>query len=276
MDTEGLGELASPLIIAAFEGWNDAGDAASGAVAFLRDRLSAEYVGEIDPEDYYDFQAVRPQIRIDERGVRELTWPTTKVYVARGPRDLVLIQGIEPSMRWRSFSTELLGLALDLGAEEIVCLGALLADTPHTRPVPITGTASLASTAAKLGLEPNDYEGPTGIVGVLMDHFARSGIAAATVWAAVPHYVAAPPNPKATLALLNMIEPLVGRELDLADLAEEAAAWQTGVDEFASEDEEIAEYVSQLEEARDTADLPEASGDAIAAEFEKYLRHGDE
>jgi predicted ATP-grasp superfamily ATP-dependent carboligase len=271
---ESMPELVDPVMLCAFEGWNDAGDAASGAVLHLEDVWSANQVAEFDPEDYYDFQVNRPEIVLED-GVRAVTWPTTRISVARIPlatRDVILVHGIEPSMRWRSFTTELLTVARDLGVEMVVTLGALLADTPHTRPVPVSGTSSDSDLALKLGYEPSSYEGPTGIVGVVQDACASAGIPSVSLWAAVPHYVAQPPCPKATLALLARIEDLLDVPVPLGDLPEEARAWQIGVDELAGEDEEIAAYVAQLEEAVDTAELPEASGDAIAREFERYLR----
>ncbi|MFN8168806.1 MAG: PAC2 family protein [Candidatus Nanopelagicales bacterium] len=271
---ESLPELVSPVMLCAFEGWNDAGDAASGAVLHLEDVWSADQVAEFDPEDYYDFQVNRPEITLED-GVRSITWPTTRISVARIPlatRDVVLVHGIEPSMRWRSFTAELLGVARDLGVEMVVTLGALLADTPHTRPVPVSGTSSDSDLALRLGYEPSSYEGPTGIVGVVQDACATAGIPSVSLWAAVPHYVAQPPCPKATLALLARVEDLLDVPVPLGDLPDEARAWQIGVDELAGEDEEIAAYVAQLEEAVDTAELPEASGDAIAREFERYLR----
>lgn len=271
---ENLPQLVDPVMLCAFEGWNDAGDAASGAVLHLEDVWSASQVAEFDPEDYYDYQVNRPEIVLED-GERTVVWPTTRISVARIPlatRDVVLVHGIEPSMRWRTFTTELLAVARDLGVEMVVTLGALLADTPHTRPVPVSGTSSDSDLALKLGYEPSSYEGPTGIVGVLQDACATAGIPAVSLWAAVPHYVAQPPCPKATLALLARIEDLLDVPVPLGDLPEEARAWQIGVDELAGEDDEIAAYVAQLEEAVDTAELPEASGDAIAREFERYLR----
>ena len=275
IESEGIPELIDPIMICAFEGWNDAGDAASGAVAHLDEVWQAEYLAELDPEDYYDFQVNRPMIAFGASGARELEWPTTRVSVARLPlqqRDVVLVAGIEPSMRWKSFCQELLAFADELGVEMIVTLGALLADTPHTRPIPVTGTATEEAVAETLGLETSQYEGPTGIVGVLQDACSQVGLPAVSVWAAVPHYVAQPPCPKATVALLRKVEDLLGIQVPLGDLEEESRAWQTGVDELAEEDAEVADYVRSLEEARDTAELPEASGDAIAREFERYLR----
>jgi predicted ATP-grasp superfamily ATP-dependent carboligase len=271
---ESLPDLVDPVMLCAFEGWNDAGDAASGAVLHLEDVWTATQVAEIDPEDYYDFQVNRPEIVLED-GRRQIVWPSTRLSVARIPlatRDVVLVHGIEPSMRWRTFTDELLGAARDLGVQMVVTLGALLADTPHTRPVPVTGTSSDAEIAARMGYEPSTYEGPTGIVGVIQDACVRAGIPSVSLWAAVPHYVAQPPCPKATLALLGRIEDLLDVPVPLGDLQEEARAWQIGVDELASDDDEIQAYVKQLEEAVDTAELPEASGDAIAREFERYLR----
>ena len=279
IELDGVPELTDPLLIAAFEGWNDAGDAATQAVEHLEETWRADQIAELDPEDYYDFQVNRPYVSLDEAGMREIAWPQTRVSVARIPglqRDVVLVRGVEPSMRWRTFCGELLGVAVELGVEKVVTLGALLADTPHTRPVPVTGTVSDPGVALSLGLEQSRYEGPTGIVGVLQEACTRIGIPAISVWAAVPHYVAQPPCPKATLALLRRVEDLLDIPIPLGDLAEEARAWERGVDELSAEDEEIAEYVRSLEETRDTAELPEASGDAIALEFERYLRRRGE
>lgn len=275
IELEDLPELIDPVLVAAFEGWNDAGEAASGAIAHLREVWSATPLTELDPEEYYDYQVNRPHISLDESGIRQVTWPSTRFYVARLPltaRDIVLVQGIEPSMKWQQFTREVLGLAAELDVRMVVTLGALLSDTPHTRPVPVTGTCTDAALGAQLGLEPSQYEGPTGIVGVLQDACARFGIPSASFWAAVPHYVAQPPCPKATLALIRRVEDLLDIPVPLGDLVEDARAWEVGVDELASDDDEVAEYVKQLEEARDTADLPEASGEAIAREFERYLR----
>jgi proteasome assembly chaperone (PAC2) family protein len=274
-EPDGLPELSDPILVAAFEGWNDAADSATEAVEHLEDVWDSEPVAELDPEEYYDFQVNRPQVSMTDDGLREITWPTTRISVARGVvpgRDIVLVRGIEPSMRWRSYCSELIGLATDLGVELVVTLGALLADTPHTRPIPVTGTVSDPELATAMDLETSRYEGPTGIVGVLQGACGGIGLPAVSIWAAVPHYVAQPPCPKATLALLRKLEDLLDLSVPLGDLPEAARAWERGVDELASEDEEIADYVRTLEQARDTADLPEASGEAIAQEFERYLR----
>ncbi|MFD4375862.1 PAC2 family protein [Streptomyces sp. NPDC058486] len=278
IELEGVPELIDPVMVAAFEGWNDAGDAASTAVAHLDREWKGEVFAALDAEDYYDFQVNRPTVFL-ENGVRKITWPTTRLSVVRiggeKPRDLVLVRGIEPSMRWRSFCNELLGFAHELGVEMVVILGALLGDTPHTRPVPVSGVTSDPDLARTMDLEETRYEGPTGIVGILQEACTHAGVPAVSLWAAVPHYVSQPPNPKATLALLNRLEDLIGLRIPLGELPEDARAWQLGVDQLAAEDSEVAEYVQTLEEARDTAELPEASGEAIAREFERYLRRRD-
>ncbi|MEU8625373.1 PAC2 family protein [Streptomyces sp. NPDC048669] len=278
IELEGVPELIDPVMVAAFEGWNDAGDAASTAVAHLDREWKGEVFAALDAEDYYDFQVNRPTVWLDG-GVRKVTWPTTRLSVVRiggdKPRDLVLVRGIEPSMRWRSFCNEILGFAHELGVEMVVVLGALLGDTPHTRPVPVSGVTSDPDLARTMDLEETRYEGPTGIVGILQEACTHAGVPAVSLWAAVPHYVSQPPNPKATLALLNRLEDLIGLRIPLGELAEDARAWQLGVDQLAAEDSEVAEYVQTLEEARDTAELPEASGEAIAREFERYLRRRD-
>jgi proteasome assembly chaperone (PAC2) family protein len=266
------------VLLAAFEGWNDAGSAASEALEYLHEAWDAEQVDELDPEEYHDFQVNRPVIEVGTDGTREITWPTTAVAVATAPvsgRRIILVHGIEPSMRWRRYCTELLDIAARLGVRTVVTLGALLADVPHTRPIPVTTTSEDPTVRRTLDVEANTYEGPTGIVGVLQHEAAARGLRTLSLWAAVPHYVAHPPSPKATLALLGRIETLVGEAIPLGDLPEDAAAWQQGVDELASDDTEVAEYVRQLEEAKDTAELPEASGEAIAQEFERYLRRRD-
>ena len=267
---------SAAIMIAAFRGWNDASDAASDALTQLRTAWGATEVVELDPEPYYDYQVNRPELVLDDEGRRTLRWPSTCVLraVVDG-RTVLLVDGVEPSMRWRGFSAELLRIALDSDVQLMVTLGALLTDVPHTRPIPVSATTDDPAVADRFGLEASTYEGPSGIVGVLQHEAARAGLAGVSLWAAVPHYVAQPPNPKATLALLGRLEDLTGMGVPVDDLAEEAEAWQRGVNELAEEDPEIAEYVKQLEEAKDTAELPEASGEAIAREFEKYLRRRD-
>jgi proteasome assembly chaperone (PAC2) family protein len=267
------------VVIAAFEGWNDAGEAASAAVAHLSSAWDASAIGEIDPEDYYDFQVTRPVLDVADGKTRRLTWPTTRLAVAHSAglgRDLILVHGIEPNMRWRGFCKDLVDGFTTLGTEMVILVGALLADSPHTRPVPVTVAASDDKLATSLQVEPVDYQGPTGIVGVLQDACTAADIPAVSLWAAVPHYVAQPPSPKATLALLRGVEDILDAAMPLGDLPDEARAWERGVDELAEQDSEVAEYVRALEEAKDATDLPEASGDAIAREFERYLRRRGE
>ena len=273
-----LPQLNSPVLIAAFEGWNDGANSATATVRHLCDQWDGQLLATMDPESYYDFQVQRPIINIESKGVRSLTWPTTSVSIARlanGSHDAVLVNGIEPSMRWPSFCAELLDLAESLRVKQVIVLGALLAATPHTRPVPITGFAFDATLASRLGFETTTYEGPTGIVGVLQSEAQDAGFSAVSLWAQVPYYVAEPPCPKATLALLAMLEDLVDASIDLGDLPEDAQAWQRGAEELAADDPDVAEYVQQLEEVRDAADLPEASGEAIARDFQRYLRRRD-
>jgi predicted ATP-grasp superfamily ATP-dependent carboligase len=275
IELDGIGKLTSPVIIAAFEGWNDAGEAASGVINHLSLAWQATPAGAIDPEDYYDFQVTRPVTEVAEGRTERLVWPTTRLLAAKQEatdRDLLLVHGIEPNMRWRGFCSELVTSFSELGIELVVLLGALLADSPHTRPVPVAAAASDPALAADLRAEPVDYKGPTGIVGVLQHACADAGIPAVSLWASVPHYVAQPPCPKATLALIRGVEDVLDVSLPLADLPQEARAWERGVDELAEQDTEVADYVRTLEEAKDATDLPEASGDAIAREFERYLR----
>ena len=275
IELDGIGKLTSPVIIAAFEGWNDAGEAASGVINHLNLAWQATPAGAIDPEDYYDFQVTRPVTEVAEGRTERLIWPTTRLLVAQretAGRDVVLVQGIEPNMRWRAFCAELVTAFEAAGADLVLLLGALLADSPHTRPVPVTAAASDPALAADLRAEPVDYKGPTGILGVLQHSCSDAAIPAVSLWASVPHYVAQPPCPKATLALLRGVEDVLDVSLPLADLPAEARAWERGVDELAEQDSEVAEYVRTLEEAKDATDLPEASGDAIAREFERYLR----
>ncbi len=279
-----IGELTSPVAIAGFEGWNDAGEAASGVVNHLGIAWQATPIGAIDPEDFYDFQVNRPVVEIEDGHTQRLIWPTTRISLARAQsgdptvpptglsRDIVLVHGIEPNMRWRAFSEEVVQGLESLGVNLIILLGALLADAPHTRPVPVSVGSSNSALAADVGVGRVDYKGPTGIVGVLQHTCTGAGIPTVSLWAQVPHYVAQPPSPKATLALLRSVEDVLDISLPLADLPAEARAWERGVDELAEQDSDVAEYVRSLEEAKDATELPEASGDAIAREFERYLR----
>ncbi|WP_233224910.1 PAC2 family protein [Nocardia sp. MDA0666] len=272
--------LRDPVLVAAFEGWNDAADAASGAVEHLELIWDAEPLAELDSEDYYDYQVNRPTVRQVDGVTREIQWPSTTLSVCSPPgseRDIVLLHGIEPNMRWRAFCSDIIELIEQLQVTTVVILGALLADTPHTRPVPVTGTAYSKEAAEQFNLEQTRYEGPTGITGVLQDACVRAGVPAISFWAAVPHYVSQPPNPKATIALLRRVEDVLDLEVPLGELPAQAEDWESAVDEMTEGDEEVTEYVRSLEERGDAAvDLDDAmakiDGDAIAAEFEKYLR----
>ncbi len=278
IEFESLPELLEPVLVCAFEGWNDAGEAASGALTHLIHAWAAQPLAEMDSESYYDYQVNRPIIEVDSSGIRNLTWPATRIFIARLPlanRDIVLVQGIEPNMRWRQFTAELVELVSELDVKLVITLGALLSDSPHSRPVPVTSTAGDAGTGRTFGFEASHYEGPTGINGVISHACAQRGIGSISLWAAVPHYVAQAPSPKAALALVREIEELLDVAVPLRELIEEARAWEDGVDELAADDEEVADYVRQLEETRDATDLPEASGEAIAREFERYLRRRD-
>ncbi|MBU3685115.1 MAG: PAC2 family protein [Mycobacterium sp.] len=279
-DGPDLPELHDAVIIAAFEGWNDAADAASDALDHLDAIWSARPIIEIDDESYYDYQVNRPVIRQVDGVTRELVWPSMQISHCRPPgsdRDIVLMHGVEPNMRWRSFCAELLTIADKLNVDTVVILGALLADTPHTRPVPVSGAAYSAESAKFFGLEESRYEGPTGIAGVFQDACVAAGIPAVTFWAAVPHYVSQPPSPKATVALLRRVEEVLDIEVPLADLPAQAEEWELAVSEMAADDEEIADYVASLEQRGDSQiDVNEAlskiDGDTLAADFERYLR----
>jgi len=271
----GLRGLRDPVVIAAFSGWSDAGNAASAAVEHLADAYQAELAVELDPDDFYDYQVNRPEVALSaDSGEREITWPTTRIKTAElpGGRDLILVEGIEPNLRWRQFGGLITSALRSADPSRVLVLGALLADTPHTRPVPVTSTSRDPHLMESYGIGESSYEGPTGITGVMADLLARAGLPTISVWAAIPHYVSHPPCPKATLAILSQLERLLDTPLDVGELPELARAWERGVNELAAEDTEVAEYVSQLEEQTDATDLPEASGDAIAAEFERYLK----
>jgi predicted ATP-grasp superfamily ATP-dependent carboligase len=272
-------------MVCAFRGWNDAGDAASSAVSFLASALHARRFARIDSEEFYDFQANRPCIRIGEHdgddagGIREIVWPTVEIFEAlapRAPRDLVLVQGVEPSMRWRAFSSHLVDLAEALGVQLVVSLGALLGDVPHTRPVAMSGHASDAALLERLGIQASGYEGPTGIVGVLHAACAQAGLPSASLWAAVPHYVAAAANPKAALAILRRVEVLIGVSVDVSELESAAADYERQVGLAVHSDPDIQAFVERLEQAADSEEhsSPEEvpSGDILASEFQRFLR----
>jgi proteasome assembly chaperone (PAC2) family protein len=275
---EGWPELNDPVLIAAFEGWNDAGDAASGAIEHLELSWNSTPLTEIDPDDYYDFQVNRPTVSMVDGQQRRVEWPTTRISFCRptgADFDVILVRGIEPNMRWRAFCGELLDVMRELNVKTVITLGALLSDSPHTRPTPVSGSSYDPASAARFGLEGSKYEGPTGIVGVLQDMCIAIGTPAISFWAAVPHYVSQPPNPKATIALLHRVEEVLDIPVPMGELPQQADDWQKLVDEMASEDEEVTEYIRNLEERDDEGEMREASGDAIAREFERYLRRRD-
>jgi proteasome assembly chaperone (PAC2) family protein len=273
---DALPQLTDPVVVVAFEGWNDAGDAATGALEHLELIWDAEPLAALDPEDYYDFQVNRPTVSLVDGVSRRMEWPTTRISVAKRPagseRDVVLVRGIEPNMRWRSFCAELIEILVELDASTVVSLGALLADTPHTRPTPVTGSAYDTESAQTWGLETSRYEGPTGILGVFQDACVQAGLPAVSFWAAVPHYVSQPPSPRATMALLQRVEEVLEVTVPMGALPQQAEDWVKTVDEMAQEDEEVVEYVRTLEERATESDLSEANGDQIAREFERYLK----
>ena len=271
--------LRDPIMIAAFEGWNDAGESATGAVSHLLTVWTHQQLAITDPEEYYDFQVNRPSIRVDAKIVREIIWPNTIVYAVSTPHlsnDFLIVKGIEPSMRWRRFADELLDLADDYEVQLLITMGALLADAPHSRPIGVTGSGSHPDVAERLGVEISRYEGPTGIVGVLQDAANRRDLDAVSLWAAVPHYVSTPPSPKASLALVNALEDFLEISIAQGDLPDRAKTWEEQVDHMAAEDSEVGDYVKQLESSKDANEIPELSGELLAREVERFLRRNPE
>jgi len=290
--TDGNGFLSGRLLVVAFEGWNDAGEAATGAVSTLKELLDVEEVKRIDPELYFDYQFNRPTISTDEDGHRVIEWPSAVMYgpVVPGASgvplaedaqlkvsgtnagNIYLLVGTEPSRSWKSFTAEILDSVLAADVSGIVFLGAMLADVPHTRPISIFVSSDNPDVRAELQIERSSYEGPVGILSVLASAAETVGIPSLSIWASVPHYVHNAPSPKAMLALIDKLEEIIDVVIPRGDLVTDASEWETGIDALAAEDEEMAAYIGQLEQARDTVDSPEASGEAIAQEFEKYLR----
>ncbi len=270
-----LPELTDAVLILAFEGWNDAGEAATGAIDHLLEVWDSEWLGELDPEEFYDFQVNRPEATFDEDGGRQIVFPTTRLFLLKPPnssRSLVALRGPEPNNRWRGFTEEILSIIRELDISLVITLGSMLAETPHSRPIPVNGTGSSAALNTKHGFEPSRYEGPTGIIGVITAACTAVEIPVVSLWAAVPHYFPQPPSPKGTLALITALENVLDLSIPVGDLPEEAHAWEADVDELADENDDIRGYVQQLESAHD-AQTPEAtSGESIAREFERYLR----
>ncbi len=274
--------LRAPALICGFKGWNDAGDAASCAVRFVGSALGAREFATIDPEDFYDFQSTRPRIKLSDTEARAIEWPDVHLYEARiprAPRDLILLSGHEPSFRWRTFTGLIVELAEAIGVQLVVTLGALLADVPHTRPVSVTGFATDPALVSRLGLAESSYEGPTGILGVLHDACRAAGVPAASLWAAVPHYIAASPNPKAALALIRKLEGLVGVVIDASELESNATEYERQVNLAVAHDPDVQAFVEKLEaaageETPERFDLP--SGEAIERELQRFLRQRGE
>ena len=275
--------LDRPVLIAAFRGWNDGGQGATLAGGYLARVWSAERFADIDPEGFVDFQSNRPQVSLDEGLTRTIEWPENAFYHARIPgtdRDAILLLGVEPSLRWRTFCALVVQLARDAGSELVVTLGSLLADVPHTRAAPVTGAASDPALVESLGLQHSRYEGPTGIVGILQDACREAGLPAASLWAAVPHYVSLAPSPRAARALCDRLATLLDVPIDTAELAEAEEAYSEQVTEAVSSDADTAAYVEELERRTDELDLEEhenlPSGDTLAAELTRFLRERDE
>lgn len=273
-------ELTRPVLVAAFRGWNDGAQAASLAGGYLARLWGADRIADIDPEGFFDFQATRPHVSLVEGVTRQIDWPETAFYHARPrrlDRDVVLLLGIEPNVRWRTFTDLVVGYAKKLDVGLVATLGALLADVPHTRPSPVTGSASSPELVRELGLSTSRYEGPTGIVGVLHDACNRAEIPSASLWAAVPHYVSLTPSPRAAAALCDRLGRILGIEIDTSELRQAAETYEEQVSQAVAADEETASYVEELEHRADTideeSDLP--SGDALAAELTRYLRERD-
>jgi proteasome assembly chaperone (PAC2) family protein len=262
-------------MVAAFEGWNDAGDAATAATTFLQRQWDARLFAELDPEDFYDFTVTRPRVDLDEGVTRRIVWPANEFLAAEIPgtdRDVVIFRGVEPQLKWRTYCGEIIGVASALGIEMVLTLGALLAEVPHSRPVSVFGAAYDDVVAAELGLTPSSYEGPTGIVGVLHAACHDAGMRSASFWAAVPTYVPAAPSPKAALALVARTATLLHTSVDTTELEIASASYERQVSELVEEDDETSEWVASLEQRFDDEAIEFPSGTSIAEEVEKFLR----
>ena len=284
--------LRNPVMLIAFSGWNDAAEAATGAASHIlgawtdaehaiNDQVGVvpELIADIDPEEFYDFQVNRPIVDIDESQIRSLTWPGTQIFGLATPNfdfDFIIVRGVEPSMKWKTFTHDLLDLADDLEVQTIITLGSMLADAPHSRPITVTGSGAHPELAKRLGVEVSRYEGPTGILGVIADACLRRGLDAVSLWAAIPHYASNSPSPKATLALINALEDFLQISLPQGDLHADSLEWESEVDELAREDSDVAEYVKALEESKDSALLSDVSGEDLARELERFLRRQSE
>ena len=273
-----LPELQDPVLVLAFEGWNDAGEAATGVLDHLLEIWDSELLGEMDPEEFYDFSVHRPEATFDDDGARQIVFPTTRLFLPQAPkstRSIVLMRGVEPNNRWRAFTEDIMGILRELDIQLVVTLGAMLAETPHTRPIPVHTSSTNPELRARFACEASQYEGPTGIVGIIAAACDAVEIPVVSLWAAVPHYYSQGPSPKATLALVTHLEEILDVEISIGDLPEEAHAWEADVDELASDNEDVTGYVAQLETSHDAEAPVVASGDEIAREFERYLRRRD-
>jgi predicted ATP-grasp superfamily ATP-dependent carboligase len=269
VELEGNPRLRHPRVVAAFRGWNDAGGAASLAAGYLRSVTDAERFAVIDSEPFVDYQQTRPTVSMVDGDVRHVEWPVTEVFASQD-HDLMIVLGTEPNMRWRAFSDSIVDLAQRYRSQLVITMGALLADTPHTRPVPVSASASDPDLMSRHGLVRSTYEGPTGIVGVLHDSCSRAGLVSASLWAATPHYISAAPNPQAALALLERLAGIAGTPAGSAELERAASEYQLRVASAIADDPDVAGYVEQLEQAADRDDPP--TGEELAADFERYLR----
>src|SRR5579884_378765 len=274
-------QLRRPVLVAPFRGWNDGGQGATLAAGYLAKQWDAEQFASIEPEQFYDFQAMRPQVSLEDGMTRKLEWPENTFFHARvpgGDRDAVILLGTEPNLRWKTFSGLVLGLAEELGVERAVTFGSLLADVPHTRPAPVTAAATDESLMQELGLEPSRYEGPTGIVGVLLDACRGAGISSLSLWAAVPHYVSLAPSPRAALALVRRFGELMSVDVVVDELEQAADEYSDQVSEAVSADADTAAYVEELERRVDMMSAEEhlPSGDTLAAELTRFLREREE
>ena len=292
MEIHKIPALRNPVMLIAFSGWNDAAEAATGVASHIlgawtdaehaiNDQVGVvpELIADIDPEEFYDFQVNRPIVDIDESQIRSLTWPGTQIFGLATPNfdfDFIIVRGVEPSMKWKTFTHDLLDLADDLEVQTIITLGSMLADAPHSRPITVTGSGAHPELAKRLGVEVSRYEGPTGILGVIADACLRRGLEAISLWAAIPHYASNSPSPKATLALINALEDFLEISLPQGDLHADSLEWESEVDELAREDSDVAEYVKALEESKDSALLSDVSGEDLARELERFLRRQSE
>ena len=292
MEIHKIPALRNPVMLIAFSGWNDAAEAATGAASHIlgawtdaehaiNDQVGVvpELIADIDPEEFYDFQVNRPIVDMDESQIRSLTWPGTQIFGLATPNfdfDFIIVRGVEPSMKWKTFTHDLLDLADDLEVQTIITLGSMLADAPHSRPITVTGSGAHPDLAKRLGVEVSRYEGPTGILGVIADACLRRGLDAISLWAAIPHYASNSPSPKATLALINALEDFLDISLPQGDLHADSLEWESEVDELAREDSDVAEYVKALEESKDSALLSDVSGEDLARELERFLRRQSE